>query len=81
MLHPYMVHYTNQNNKPNTMVEVSVLSGFLTSVWSASFGLLARLDFGPCPLILSLFLSSVLSFYDVWKSFIIKYNTYIPLIQ
>jgi hypothetical protein len=76
-----MLHYTNQNNKPNTMVEVSVLSGSLTSVWSASFGLLALLDFGPCPLILSLSLSSVLSFYDVWKSFIIKYNTYISVIQ
>jgi hypothetical protein len=63
------------------MVDVLVLSDSLTSVWHASFGLFACLDFGPCPLFLFLSLAWVLSFYDVWQGFIIKYNTYISMIQ
>jgi hypothetical protein len=48
---------------------------------TACFGLFACLDFGPCPLFLFLSLAWVLSFYDVWQGFIIKYNTYISMIQ
>jgi hypothetical protein len=36
-----------------------VLSGSLSSLWPASFGLLACLDFGPCPLFLFLSLAPV----------------------
>jgi hypothetical protein len=46
-------------------MEVLVLSGFLASLWAASFRLFACLDFGPCPLFLFLSLSWVLSFYEV----------------
>jgi hypothetical protein len=53
------------------LVEVSVLSGSITFLWPASFGLFAYLDFGPCPLFLFLSLSWVLSFYKVWQGFII----------
>jgi hypothetical protein len=42
----------------------------LAYVLSASFGLVACLDFGPCPLFLFLALSWVLSFYKVWQGFI-----------
>jgi hypothetical protein len=45
------------------LVKVSVLSGSLTSLWPASFGLHACLDFGPCPKFLFLSLAWVLSFY------------------
>jgi hypothetical protein len=51
-------------------VEVLVFSGSLTSLWLASFGLLACLDFGPGPLFLLLSLSRVISFYEVWQGFI-----------
>ncbi len=52
-------------------MEVSVLSGSITSMWPAPFGLFACLDFGPCPLFPFLFLSWVLSFYYiVWQGFI-----------
>jgi hypothetical protein len=49
------------------LVKVSVLNGSLTSLWPASFGLFAWLDFGPCPLFLFFSLSSVLSFDEVWQ--------------
>jgi hypothetical protein len=45
------------------LLKVSVLSGSLTSLWPASFGLYACLDFGPCPKFLFLSLAWVLSFY------------------
>ncbi len=51
-------------------VEGSVLSGLLSSLWPASFGLFETLDFGPCPLFLFLSLSWVLSFIKVWQGFI-----------
>jgi hypothetical protein len=51
-------------------VEVLVLSGSLFSVWHASSGLFAGLDFGPSALFLFLALSWVLSFYKVWQGFI-----------
>ncbi len=47
------------------LLKVSVLSGSLTSLWPASFGLYACLDFGPCAKFLFLFLAWVLSFYFV----------------
>jgi len=47
------------------LVKVSVLSGSLASLWPASFGLHACLDFGPCPKFLFLSLAWVLSFYKV----------------
>jgi hypothetical protein len=43
------------------LVKVSVLSGSLTSLWPASFGLYACLDFGPCAKFLFLSLAWVLS--------------------
>jgi len=51
-------------------VEVLVFSGSLTSLWLASFGPFACLDFGPGPLFLFLSLSWVLSFYKVGQGFI-----------
>ncbi len=45
------------------LLKVSVLSGSLTSLWPASFGLYACLDFGPCVNFLFLSLAWVLSFY------------------
>jgi hypothetical protein len=53
------------------VLKVLVLSDSITSLWLASFGLLACLDFGPCPLFLFLSLSWVLSFDKVWQRFII----------
>jgi hypothetical protein len=53
------------------VLKVLVLSDSITSLWLASFGLLACLDFGPCPLFLFLSLSLVLSFDKVWQGFII----------
>jgi len=44
------------------LVEVLVLSGSLFSVWHASFGLFAGLDFGPSALFLFLTISWVLFF-------------------
>jgi hypothetical protein len=55
-------------------IEVLILSCSLTLVLPASFGLFACLDFGPCPLFLSLSLSWVLSFYEVWQGFITLCN-------
>jgi len=46
-------------------LKVSVLSGSLTSLWPASFGLYACLDFGPCSTFLFLSLAWMLSFYFV----------------
>jgi hypothetical protein len=51
------------------LVEVSVL----TSMWHASFGLFACLDFGPCCLFLFLTLSWVLSFLEVWQGFLLDF--------
>jgi hypothetical protein len=45
------------------LVEVLVLSGSLFSVWHASFGLFAGLDFGPSALFLFLTISWVLLFF------------------
>jgi hypothetical protein len=45
------------------MVKVSILSGTLSFLWPASFGLFPCLDFGPCPLFLFLSLGWVLSFF------------------
>jgi hypothetical protein len=45
------------------LLKVSVLSGSLTSLWPASFGLYACLDFGPCANFLFLSLAWVLFFY------------------
>jgi hypothetical protein len=53
------------------LVEGSVLSGSLSSLWPASFAPFACLDFGPCPLFLFLSIAWVLSFYKVWQGFII----------
>jgi hypothetical protein len=47
------------------LVNVSVLSDSLTSLWPTSFGLYASLDFGACPKFLFLSLAWVLSFYKV----------------
>jgi hypothetical protein len=52
------------------LVEGPVLSGSLFSLWPASFGLFACLDFGSCLLFVFLSLSWVLSFYKVWQGFI-----------
>jgi len=46
------------------LLEGPVISGSLSSLWLASFGLS---DFGACPLFLFLSLSWVLSFYRVWQ--------------
>jgi hypothetical protein len=51
-------------------IEVLILSCSLTPVLPAFFGLFACLDFDPCPLFLSLSLSWVLFFYEVWQGFI-----------
>jgi hypothetical protein len=51
------------------MVEVLVVRGSLTSLWPASFGLFAPLNFGACHLFLFLSLAWVLSFYKVWQGF------------
>jgi hypothetical protein len=49
------------------LVEGLVLSGSLSSLWPAAFGLFSCLDFVPCPLFLFLSLSWVLSFLKVWQ--------------
>ncbi len=53
-------------------MEVSVLSGSITFLWPASFGLLACLDFGPGPFFFfsSPFLGCFL-FIKFWQDFII----------
>ncbi len=45
----WLFSFTSKEKQPN-LVEGSVLSGSLNSLWPASFGLFACLDFGPCPL-------------------------------
>lgn len=50
-------------------MEVSVLSRSLTSLWPASFGPFACLDFGPCSLFTFLSLSWVRSFYKFDRVF------------
>jgi hypothetical protein len=49
------------------LLEVSILNGFLTSLWFTFFGLFACLDFGPCPLFIFLSLSWVLFFIKFGK--------------
>jgi hypothetical protein len=45
------------------LVKFSVLSGSLTSLWLASFGLYACMDLGPCPFFIFLSLAWMLSLY------------------
>jgi hypothetical protein len=51
------------------LMEVLIFSGALSSMWPASFGRFACINFGPCPLFLFLLLSWVLSCYGVWQGF------------
>jgi hypothetical protein len=48
------------------LMESSVLSGSLSSLWPTSFALFPCPDFGPCLLFFFLSLSRVHSFYKVW---------------
>jgi hypothetical protein len=61
------------------LVKVSVLTGSLTSLWPASFGLYASPDFGPCPKFLSFSLPCLGAFFLLflalfWVLFFIKFD-------
>jgi hypothetical protein len=68
--HPHITRFWNGPKAMNStttpirnlghMVEVSVVCGSLTSLWPASFGLFACLDFGPCHFFFSLLLGCFL---------------------
>jgi hypothetical protein len=51
-------------------VKGSALSGSLSSLWLACFGLFACLDFGPCLFVSFLSLSWVCFLKEVWQGFI-----------
>jgi hypothetical protein len=46
-----LIHHSMYTHMFLLLVEGSVLSGSLSSLWPASFGLFACLDFGACPFV------------------------------